>query len=131
MDGLAGVPRGPRGYALFMADSSWIDGLPVAITVTDAKGTILLMNARSCEVFAADGGGALVGRNVLDCHPEPARAKTQALYDSEKPNSYTIRKSGQKKVIHQFPWRKADGTFGGIVEFSFPIPDEMPHFDRD
>jgi hypothetical protein len=28
------------------------------------------------------------------------------------------------------PWYQ-DGKFAGIVEISIPIPDDLPHFDRD
>jgi transcriptional regulator with PAS, ATPase and Fis domain len=107
----------------------WIEHLPAAVTVTDADGTMTGMNARSRETFAADGGGALVGQSVFECHPPAARAKTEALYASREPNHYTICKNGQRKIIHQLPWFK-DGVFAGFVEISIPIPDVMPHFDR-
>jgi hypothetical protein len=113
-----------------VSDPTWIEGLPVAVTVTSADGTILAMNARSRETFAGDGGGALIGRSVFDCHPEPARLKAQSLYASHEPNHYTIRKNGQKKIIHQLPWFEA-GAFAGFVEISIPIPDDLVHFDRD
>jgi transketolase len=107
----------------------WLEGIPAAITVTDEAGTIVYMNARSRETFAKDGGGALVGKSVFDCHPEPARSKTRRLYDDKTPNHYTIRKNGQRKIVHQLPWYR-DGAFAGVVEIVFPIPDELPHFDR-
>ncbi len=107
----------------------WIEALPAAVTVTDADGTITAMNSRSRETFAADGGGALVGRSVLACHPEPARAKTEALYASRRPNHYTIARNGQRKIIHQLPWFR-DGVFAGVVEISIPIPEDLPHFER-
>lgn len=113
-----------------MADShSWVDELKAAITVTDAGGTIVGMNGRALETYAAEGGAALLGTNVLDCHPEPARSKTAELYEQRQPNHYTIAKNGQRKMIHQMPWYR-DGAFAGIVELSVPIPDELPHFDR-
>jgi transcriptional regulator with PAS, ATPase and Fis domain len=111
-------------------DGSWFEGFPAAITVTGADGTILEMNARSRETFAKDGGGALVGRSVFDCHPEPARSRTRRLYEDRKPNHYTIRKDGRKKIVHQVPWYR-DGVFAGVVEITIPLPDEQPHFDRD
>ena len=111
-------------------DGSWLEEFPAAITVTGADGTILEMNARSRETFAKDGGGALVGRSVFDCHPEPARSKTRRLYEDRLPNHYAIRKDGRKKIVHQVPWYR-DGVFAGIVELTFPIPDDLPHFDRD
>jgi hypothetical protein len=110
--------------------ATWVDGVAVAITATAADGTITEMNPRSVEAFAADGGAALVGRSVFDCHPEPARTKTIELYRDRQPNSYTIRRHGQKKIIHQLPWFE-DGEFAGFVEISIPIPDELPHFERD
>ena len=110
--------------------NDWVEGLPVAVTVTSADGTITAMNARSRETFAADGGAALIGKSVFDCHPPAAQVESRRLYAQPGPNHYTIRKRGQKKIIHQLPWYK-DGVFGGVVEISIPISDELPHFDRD
>jgi transcriptional regulator with PAS, ATPase and Fis domain len=107
----------------------WLEEFPVAITVTDAAGTILTMNGHSRKSFENEGGEALVGTSVFDCHPEPARTKTRQLFRRRKPNHYTIRKSSQKKIIHQIPWYR-DGAFAGFVEISIPIPDELPHFER-
>jgi hypothetical protein len=113
-----------------VSDVNWVEGLPAAVTVTAADGTIVEMNARSRETFATDGGAALVGQSVFDCHPEPARSKTRGLYAGQAANHYTIRKNGQKKIIHQLPWFE-NGAFAGIVEISISIPDDLPHFDRD
>ncbi|MBP7147696.1 MAG: PAS domain-containing protein [Acidobacteria bacterium] len=112
-----------------MPEHAWIEEVNVAVTVTDERGTIVAMNRRATELFAADGGSALIGRSVLDCHPEPARTRTAALYRDRRPNHYTIRKNGQRKIIHQLPWYR-DGKFAGVVELSVPIPDELPHFER-
>jgi transcriptional regulator with PAS, ATPase and Fis domain len=109
---------------------NWLEEFPAAVTVTDEKGTILTMNARSRQSFARDGGGALIGKSVFPCHPEPALSKTRELYERREPNHYTIRKNGQKKMIHQMPWYR-EGVFAGFIEISIPIPDELPHFDRD
>jgi len=109
---------------------AWIEELPAAVTVTDADGTIIAMNARSCESFAADGGAALIGQNVFACHPEPARSKTMALYEGRQPNHYTVSKGGVKKMIHQLPWYR-DGKFAGFVEISIVVPEVLPHFPRD
>jgi len=111
-------------------EMNWTEELLSAVTVTNADGTIVEMNARSRETFANDGGGALIGQSVFGCHPEPALSKTRELYARQLPNHYTIRKNGQKKIIHQLPWYR-DGAFAGFVEVSIPIPDTLPHFDRD
>ncbi len=110
-------------------DFSWVSEFPAAITVTDAGGIIREMNQRSVATFAADGGAALIGKDVLECHPGESRFKTAQLYETRQPNHYTIRKDGQRKMIHQMPWYQ-NGKFAGVVEISIPIPDDLPHFER-
>ena len=46
-------------------------------------------------------------------------------------NTYSITKQGRKKIIHQTPWRREDGTVGGLVEISLVVPEVFPHYDRD
>ncbi len=111
-------------------EHAWIEELPAAVTVTDADGVIVAMNARSRATYENDGGGALVGHEVFACHPAAARRKVEALFGGEATNHYTISKRGVKKIIHQLPWYRG-GVFAGYVEISVPIPQEMPHFDRD
>ncbi len=79
--------------------------------------------------FAASGGAALIGQDVRACHPPAARERLDELLRSQSPNHYTIRKRGQRKIIHQLPWHES-GRFAGYVEISIPIPDELPHFER-
>jgi transcriptional regulator with PAS, ATPase and Fis domain len=113
-----------------MPADNWTDHAAIAVTVTDANGTITEMNPTSIATFAADGGARLIGSDVLACHPEPSRTKLASMYTAHQPNHYTIRKNGQRKIIHQLPLFK-DGVFRGYVEISIPIPDELPHFNRD
>lgn len=110
-----------------MSDSiNWARELPAAVTVCDRQGIILEMNNKAKGTFSGD----LVGRNVLDCHPEPARGKLAELLATGESNVYTIEKSGRKKLIYQSPWYK-DGEFAGLVELSFELPESLPHFRRD
>ncbi len=113
-----------------MSDHAWITEFPAAITVCDAEGIIIAMNNRAIESFAGDGGAALIGRNVLDCHPEPSRTQLTAMLASGEKNVYTIQKNGVRKLIYQSPWYQ-HGTYAGFVEMSLPLPDAMPHFNRD
>ncbi len=113
-----------------MPDHAWVREFPGAVTVCDRDGLILEMNDRSAEVFASDGGRALLGRNVLDCHPEPARTKLAEMLAAGRTNVYTIEKKGVKKFIFQAPWRR-DGEPAGLVEMVLELPPEMPHFVRD
>jgi hypothetical protein len=108
----------------------WTSEFPGAVTVCDRKGVILEMNDRSAKTFEQDGGRALVGTNLLDCHPEPSRGKVADLLANPRVNAYTIEKRGVRKLIYQAPWFR-DGEAQGLVELSLEIPAEMPHFVRE
>jgi transcriptional regulator with PAS, ATPase and Fis domain len=108
---------------------AWIQEFPAAVTVCDSDGIILAMNARAIQSFESSGGARLVGANVLDCHPEPARTKLKELLASGRANVYTIEKNGVRKLIYQSPWY-VDGKYRGLVELALEIPAELPHFVR-
>ena len=109
---------------------AWVKEFPAAITVCDPNGIILEMNDKAATTFARDGGYGLIGKNVLDCHPDPARGKLERLMEGQKSNVYTIEKNGVKKLIYQTPWFQ-EGQYAGFIEFSFEIPFEVLHFIRD
>ncbi len=113
-----------------MNPPAWTEEFPAAITVCDPQGIILSMNQKACATFDADGGAALIGTNLLQCHPEPARTRLSALLASGRQNIYTIEKRGVKKLIYQSPWFD-NGRYAGFVELSLPIPAEIPHFVRE
>jgi len=113
-----------------MTRHAWVQEFAAAITVSDAQGKIIEMNAKAARTFEKDGGTKLIGTSVLDCHPEPARSKLRSIMKNRKPNVYTIEKAGIKKLIYQAPWFKG-GKYAGVVELSAEIPCEMPHFVRD
>ncbi len=112
-----------------MMNHEWIKSFPGAITVCDVQGIILEMNDKAIDVFKEDGGEKLLGKNLLDCHPEHARLRVEEILQTQKPNYYTIEKRGVKKLIYQVPWYQ-DGTYAGFIELSLPIPSEIPHFIR-
>jgi transcriptional regulator with PAS, ATPase and Fis domain len=108
---------------------NWTTEFPAAITVCDTNGIVLALNEKAATTFAEDGGLKLIGTNLLDCHPEPARSKVMELLRSGERNVYTIEKNGTRKLIYQSPWYK-NGQYAGFVEMSLPLPDQMPHFVR-
>jgi transcriptional regulator with PAS, ATPase and Fis domain len=110
-------------------ENAWIKEFPAAVTVCDQDGIILEMNDKAASTFAKDGGLALIGKNMFDCHPDPARGKLERQMDSRQVNIYTIEKNGIKKLIYQSPWY-FNGEYAGFVELSLEIPFEMPHFVR-
>lgn len=109
--------------------NDWKNGVNFSITVCDADGKVTEMNDRAAAVFAKSGGKELVGRSLLDCHPEPSRTKLKGMLEKPYTNAYTIEKNGVKKLIYQTPWFDRDRP-GGIVELSLEIPADMPHFVR-
>lgn len=108
---------------------NWLKEFPAAVTVCDKEGILLEMNDKAAKTFESDGGYALIGKNMLDCHPGLSRQKTERLLAAREKNAYTIEKKGVKKLIYQSPWFE-DGQYAGFVEISLEIPFEMPHFIR-
>ena len=109
---------------------NWTDGFLGAITVCDCNGIVVYMNDRSKEQFAKSGDGDLLGKSLIDCHPEPARSFLNKMLSEPVSNSYSIEKKGIHKMIHQTPWIE-DGEFKGVVEISFEIPPKLPHHIRE
>ena len=101
----------------------------LAITVCDTEGNILDMNDKSATTFLASGGYELIGKSLMDCHPEPARTKLQDMLANPRTNAYTIEKNGVRKMIYQTAWRE-NGVVAGLVEISMVIPEDMPHYVR-
>ena len=111
-----------------MISVDWVAEYPGAVTVCDAQGIILYMNQRAVKVLSVDGQN-MVGQNLLECHPEPARTKLVEMLQTQTTNTYTIEKNGVKKLLHQSPWYN-NGCYMGFVEQSFEIPLTMDHIIR-
>jgi hypothetical protein len=112
-----------------MGEHPWFKEFPGSIIVCDPQGVILEMNAKAIQSYEKQGGEGLIGSNMLDCHPEPARTRVQELLASRQPNIYTIERNGVHKFVCQMPWT-VEGEYRGIVEIVMEIPAEMPHFVR-
>ena len=112
-----------------MLSHPWVKEFGAGVIVCDAGGIIIEMNDRSAHMFREQGGRALLGSNVLDCHPEPSRTKLRSLMEKRQASTYTTEKNGRRKLIHQAPWYR-DGQYAGFVEIVLALPDAMPHFIR-
>jgi PAS domain S-box-containing protein len=113
-----------------MNKHQWIQESSATITVCDTQGIIIEMNDQATKVFQKHGGKELIGSNVLDCHPEPARTKLRQLMEKQQTNIYTVEKNGVTRLIYQAPWYEG-GQYSGFVEISFIVPNPMPHIVRD
>ena len=101
-----------------------------AVTICDSQGIIVYMNEASKDLFKKDGGGQLIGKNVLDCHPEGSRSQLANLLEEPRTNIYSVEKNSIHKLVHQSPWYR-DGNFAGLIELVLEVPSQVPHFKRD
>ncbi|HJA99379.1 MAG TPA: PAS sensor protein [Candidatus Alistipes avicola] len=104
---------------------NWAEDTNCAITACDTEGVVIFMNKQSILV-----NGDMRGKNMLPCHNERSRGIIDRLIKEGGTNAYTIDKKGVRKMIYQTAWRHEDGTVGGLLEISMPIPAEMPHYIR-
>jgi len=102
--------------------------VPAAVTICDCSCVVVYCNDRSAAQFAKYG--SLIGRNLKDCHGAASWEKICLLIETGESNIYTIEKRGVKKLIHQMPWRE-ESEIKGLIEISFELPAQMPHFVRE
>ena len=98
----------------------------LAVTICDKEGKILEMNDKSRKTFLKPGQEDLIGKNVLDCHPEPAHSLLADMLQNPRTNVYTIEKKGVKKLIYQTPWY-VEGEFMGFMVLSMERPFARQH----
>ena len=110
-------------------DANWAEEFNGAVTVCNREGIIVYMNQVSIHQFEKYGGAALLGKNLLDCHPEPSKTKLAEMLKNPVENMYTTEKKGIQKIIYQTPWMLG-GIYQGIIELSFVLQPGMPHFSR-
>jgi DUF438 domain-containing protein len=111
-----------------MNEFEWAEGLNCAVTIADKECNIVFMNKVARDTFAKHGN--LIGKNLMDCHPQHAQETIRRLLATGESNSYTIEKRGVHKMIYQTPWR-IDGEIAGLVEISMVIPANLPHYVRE
>ena len=107
----------------------WVEDFPGAITVCNSAGKILELNRSAAESFRTQGGKKLIGSNLMDCHPEPARSKLKRLMKKRQTNVYTVTKGRTRKIILQVPWYRGK-KYRGFVEVSLKINDKIPNVVR-
>jgi PAS domain-containing protein len=131
-ESLKPILRVGQGRAKHMANLDhleWFEQLPCGVTVCDKNYAILYINDRAARTSKKEGGKALVGKNLMDCHPPEAQKKLRKVMASDQPHVYTIERKGARKLEYQCCWKKR-GRVGGLVEFSFELPSDMPNIVR-
>lgn len=99
----------------------WSEEVDFPVTICDKNGIIAAMNQKSKELFKKDGGGKLIGKSLLDCHPEPSRTKLLMMLENHQPNTYISNSDGKNRLVHETPWH-VQGEYMGFVEVIISIP---------
>jgi len=100
----------------------WSKEVDFPVTVCDKDGIIIAMNDKSIELFGEDGGAALLGKSLLDCHPEPSKSKLIHMLKNQLSNTYIETHSDHKRFVHEAPWY-SNGEYCGLVEILIDIPE--------
>ena len=61
--------------SICMDTHNWIRDFPNAFTLCDLRGIVVEMNEKAAKAYRSYGGKELIGKSLLDCHPEPARSE--------------------------------------------------------
>jgi len=104
--------------------NEWVDEIDIAITVSDKDGKFTEMNDKSKKTFAEDGGAALIGSDIMDCHNENSKDILREIISANRSNIYFVEKEGKRKLVYQSPWT-INGEFQGLVELSIVIPPDI------
>lgn len=105
--------------------TNWSKEVSMPVTVCDKDGVILEMNNESVKQFKKDGGDQLIGRSLINCHPEPSRSMLVNMLKTHTPHFLITREGSDQFLYHEFPWFE-DGEYMGFVEISLKIPG---HFE--
>ena len=95
------------------------DGAPVVLC--DTEHTVVYMNPAAKRRYAAQGGGALVGKSLRLCHPPEANARIDRVLtwfrQSEAHNRvYTFRNDEEDKDVYMVALRDESGALIGYYE---------------
>ena len=107
----------------------WIEEFPGSIIVCDSAGLVLELNKKAVESHRADGGKKLIGTNLMNCHPEPARSKLKQLMKKHQINVYTVTKGHARQLVLQAPWYSRK-KYRGFVQVSLKLPGKIPNHIR-
>ena len=92
-----------------------------AVVLCDLGHTIIYMNPAAGERYAKQGGMALMGRSLLDCHPPQANEMIQKVVtwfreSTEHNLIYTFRNGKENKDVYIVALRDDSGTLIGYYE---------------
>lgn len=96
---------------------NYLDNVDFAATVCDSSGIVLYQNTK-----ATQRDGNVTGRNLYDCHNAKSGEMIRHMIESGGSNTYETASKGQRRLIHQTPWRDTEGKVAGLIELSIDLP---------
>ena len=92
-----------------------------AVVLCDLEHTIIYMNPAAGERYAKNGGTALLGRSLLDCHSPKANEmikKVVAWFGESREHNliYTFRNEKENKDVYMVALRDDSGKLIGYYE---------------
>ena len=106
-----------------------------AVVLCDLSHTIIYMNPAAGERYAKNGGMALVGKSLLDCHSPHANEmikKVAAWFGESRTHNliYTFRNEKENKDVYMVALRDEDGKLIGYYEkHEYRDRETMPLYD--
>ena len=110
--------------------NTWAYTFPAEIIVCDDEGIILEMNETAIRQYRKEGGAAMIGSNVFDHHPEPARKQAQEMSTNQKYTQYTTEKNGLKRLVCIAPWYQ-NKQYAGFTLLTLDLSDNMANIVKD
>lgn len=109
-----------------------MDRMPVVLC--SMEHTIIYMNPAAMEHYAKDGGKALLGTNVLDCHPDYAKEALLRVYEwfKESPKNnmvLTFHSEKSNKDIYMVALRDGDKLIGYYEKHESRTPETAGRYD--
>jgi len=105
-------------------------GIQASITIADENERIVYLNDMAVEHYGDQGGDALLGSNVYDCHNPTSQDKIRELYsryragDRTPVRYHTEKRDGHAESVVLFPL-VVDGFFRGVAELMWEERREL------
>lgn len=114
---------------------SIIDQDKTAVVICNLAHEIIYMNPAAISQNRADGGEALLGKSLLDCHTPKTREmieKVVAWFKADRSHNhiYTFHNAKYNRDVYMIALRDEDGTLIGYYEkHEYRTPEQGRRYD--
>lgn len=106
-----------------------------AVVICNLEHIILYMNPAAIKRYEKSGGGALLGKSLLDCHNQKSNEAIRRVLawfaaSPEHNLMYTFHNEKENKDVYMVALRAEDGKLIGYYEkHEYRNPETMPCYD--